>query len=320
MVCSVSIVLPTYNRASTLPETLLALGQQSFPPEQFEVIVVDDGSTDGTDDVVAALELPYVKHFLKQENEGAAAARNLGVSHATGDLLLFLDADVIAHHDLLKEHRRSHQSHAQALVAGRRMPWPAARTSLLSQIVDLDSNVKASSGKISFQEAFTANLSIKKTDFHRLGGFDEEFPASGCEDVELAYRATKLGLEIVYNPGAIGYHNHPATLPQVCQQTEHYQASTALLLKKHPELCGQIDHLRDKEPISWGNDSPVLVTRKTARRLLALPPVLLTMQVLVVLLERWMPSPRLLRFLYWKILGSYQLIGFREGIRRYGWQ
>lgn len=312
-----SVVIPTYNRLAVLQQALAALERQSFPPAQFEVIVVDDGSTDGTWQSVSRMTFSFSHVVLQQQNRGAAAARNLGAARARADILLFLDSDIIAAPQLVREHIQSHMTHRGALVVGHRAAWPEARKSCFSRVIDWDTNVR-DGGRITFQEAFSANLSIRRSDFFALAGFNEHFPASGCEDVDFAYRATCSGLEIVYNPAALGYHNHPIDLPGACRQAYSYQISAALLFRQHPELRGRVAHLRDKEPVAWRDDAPGLLARKLARHFLALRPVLALMEWLVAWLERVYPRPGALRFFYWKILGGYQLMGLREGLRRYG--
>lgn len=316
----VSVIMPIYNRAGSLEKTLVSLIGQTLPSDRFEVIIVDDGSDDRPEELLESLQVPYDLRFKFQENRGAAAARNLGAAHAQGEILLFLDSDMIAEPELLAEHLKIHDERDRVLGVGRRKPWPEARCSPVTRILDLDSNVHEgddSSVDVSFEEAFTANLSFKRTHFAQVGGFDEEFRA--YEDTDFAYRTTQLGFEVVFNPSAVAYHNHPMTLEQVCRSMRSYKSSSVLLLNKHPELRGTISDLEDKEPISLRRDPPRLLVRKTIRLLLAWRPVLAVLQVLVGVLETRQRLPGMLRFLYWKVLGSYQLIGFREGIQRYGW-
>ena len=263
--------------------------------------------------------VPFDLRFVNNPRKGAAAARNSGALAATGRILLFLDSDIIADPELVREHIKSHVGHDHALVFGHRAPWAPAQTSPLAGTIDLDTNVRP--GRVAtFQEAYSANLSMRTSDFRRMGGFDEAFPASGCEDVDLAYRTQQQGLHLVYNPCAIGYHNHPLDLRQACRRELAYHTSYAYLLSKHPELAGQIVHLQDKYPLDLGNEPLALSARKIAWRALGLGPVGFGMEALATVLERIAPAPWLLRPLYWKILGSCQLAGLRVGMARFGWR
>ncbi len=319
---SVSVVIPCFNQAVQLKETLEALSDQSLPAKDFEVIVVDDGSTDSTQDVIGSIVVPYKYQLLRQRNRGAAVARNLGANQAQADILLFLDADMIADSKLIAIHLEMHKTYDRALVAGRRKPWPAVRTSVFSRVIDIDSNIPSNLDvhtAIDFGKAHSCNMSLRYSDWLELRGFDERFPASGFEDVDMVYRAIRKGLRIVFSPEAFAYHNHPMTFKQYCEQSRSYQRSAVLLLKNHPELRGHFDHLKDKEPIAWGHDQLGLVILKIARRLLAMRPVLHAIEQFANHLERRIPSTRLLPSVYWKIIGSYQLLGLRDGIQQHGW-
>jgi GT2 family glycosyltransferase len=314
----VSVIIPHYNRPDPLRETIVSLGEQTLSHIEFEVIVVDDGSDPDIVNAINSLDLPGDFRVLLQNNIGAAAARNLGAREAQGKFLLFLDSDMIAERDLLEQHILSHQRYQRALIVGNRLervdqvsPW----LSKSDGYPITDPRIKK--GTYTFQEAFTCNLSIRSCHWRSLGGFDEQFPRSGFEDVEFAYRAKLEGFEIVSNLKALAYHNHPMSMQQRCLQERNYQGSAALLFKKHPELWGTIAHLKDKEPLDLHHDTLYLIARKVTRQILALTPILGLMAGSYRFLERYHASPRLLRFLFWKIIGSYQLIGFREGLQRY---
>src|SRR4051794_3983148 len=100
----VSVVVPTFNRRAGLERLLRALAIQTYPADLFEVVVVDDGSTDGTYAHLRRLVLPFTSRYYRQRNQGPAAARNLGVHHARGRLLVFLDDDVAPVRSLLAEY------------------------------------------------------------------------------------------------------------------------------------------------------------------------------------------------------------------------
>src|SRR2546428_8128565 len=113
-----SVIIPTYNRADILAKCLTALEHQTIP-EEFEVLVVDDGSTDRTPQLLAQWQSnKYRFRFLRQQNKKPAAARNLGIDHATGDLILFLGDDIIASPQLLAEHKQGHNRGSDAAVLG----------------------------------------------------------------------------------------------------------------------------------------------------------------------------------------------------------
>ena len=111
-----SVLIPSYNRREILWCCLQALARQTLPKEQFETIVVDDGSTDGTSAVLESWQKqsPYAFRFFQQENRKQGAARNLGARHAKGRYLLFLGDDILATESLLEEHQRFHQSYGSS--------------------------------------------------------------------------------------------------------------------------------------------------------------------------------------------------------------
>jgi glycosyltransferase involved in cell wall biosynthesis len=314
----ISIIIPTHNRKDVLLETLQALDGQTLATSQFEVVIADDGSTDGTLETISRRMFSYSIYIYRQESRGAAAARNLGVRNARGEILFFLDADMIPDPELLAQHLQSHQEGEKIIVVGRREE-NVDEEYVSPGFVTTSCDQRFAGGSFTYQEAFTCNFSICSDQYRLLKGFDEQFPASGYEDVEFAYRAVLAGFRIVPNYDAVAYHHHPMTLDQRFRQARSYQRSAALLFKKHPELRGQIAHLCDKQPIDWRDDPVVLILRKMARRTLAWKPVLGAMEKSFDGVRCFIHLPLLAQFLYWKIIGSYQLIGFREGIKEYGW-
>jgi glycosyltransferase involved in cell wall biosynthesis len=318
---SASVVIPSYNNGHLLSMGLPALVQQTVPAGEFEVLVVDDGSTDDTQDRFISLSLPESFRYIRQSNQGAAVARNRGAADARGDILVFLDSDVVPDPTLLEEHLTSHRVHDHVLMVGKTRALPAEHFDLFYQVLGKDIfafDQGDEEKQVTFQEVLSRNFSLLRESFFEVGGFDQEFPRSGFEDIEFAYRATQLGFDVVYNPRAAGDHHHTGTLSDVSRWMYNYQASAALLMKKHPEIRGQIRHLRDKEPIQWRGDDLGLVVRKLVRGGLALPPSMWLMERAVSVVERWFPSPPLLRFLYWQVLGNHLFYGFRDGLKRYG--
>ena len=111
-----SVVVPTYNRCDRLRRVLGALADQTLPRDSFEVIVVSDGSTDGTDEYLRGGQTPVDVVAVTQPNSGPGPARNAGVERARGDLVVFVDDDVVAEPDLVEQHVRSHEHDDGRLV------------------------------------------------------------------------------------------------------------------------------------------------------------------------------------------------------------
>jgi glycosyltransferase involved in cell wall biosynthesis len=316
----ISLVIPCYNKADRLKEVLGALVSQVFSAGEFEAIIVDDGSTDSTEMIVRSMSLPSHFRYVRQRNQGAAAARNHGVREAKGELVLFLDGDVIADSFLIEHHVLAHREDSGLLVMGRLKDLPSQTKSVFYETVHSTAvfDHGEEEKELPFIDGFTGNLSLKREAFWEIGEFDETFPRSGFEDTEFIYRATQVGYKLMYNPRAIGYHDGFLTFEEACRHLRSYQASAVLLMKKHPEIVGQIPHLRDKEPISWKEDNLNLILRKIARQLLALPVSIFSIKMVIGALEKLYPRPSVLRPLYWKVLSSYLLLGVRDGISRYG--
>lgn len=179
-----SVIIPTYNRRQLLQRTLMSLADQTYPAGRFEVIVVDDGSTDGTEDMVQALNVPYPLHYVRQPNQGRAVARNTGVRAAASDLLIFLDSDVAVARQFIEAHVRAHDE-PMRVVKG-----PVIHVSTLD--APLDTEPKLSDMSRAFFA--TANVSVARRHFEEAGFFNETFREYGWEDLEMGDRLRDLGL------------------------------------------------------------------------------------------------------------------------------
>src|SRR5450759_669360 len=114
----VSIVIPTYNRRSVLTQTLPTVFGQDFSPDDYEVIVVVDGSSDGTVEMLRTYTPRCAFRVLEQVNRGPAVARNNGLAVARGDLVLFLDDDIRCEQDLIRQHVMSHDNSERLVIHG----------------------------------------------------------------------------------------------------------------------------------------------------------------------------------------------------------
>ncbi|MBP7689877.1 MAG: glycosyltransferase family 2 protein [Thermoflexales bacterium] len=204
----VSVILPTYNRLDRLQRVLKALENQAFPRDRFDVIVVSDGSTDGTREYLQALQSPLTITFVEQANQGVAVARNTGLSRATGDLVVFIDDDVVPSPQLVAEHVACHGD-SNLVVLGPMLtpndfdmkPWVRWEQSMLMKQYD---DMLKGRWAPTARQFYTGNTSLARRHVIEAGGFDPHFRRA--EDVELAYRLAQRGLRFVFNDRAIGWH------------------------------------------------------------------------------------------------------------------
>ncbi|MCE7981230.1 MAG: glycosyltransferase [Caldilinea sp. CFX5] len=206
----ISIVLPTYNRLAQLQRVLAGLSAQSYPLTAFEVVIVADGATDGTNDFLQSYSGPLQVRSFVQPNGGAAAARNRGLQMAQGELIIFLDDDVTPEPQLVAEHVATHQQQqGDVVVLGPMLtppdvtlkPWVRWEQAMLyKQYADIAAGRWAPTAR----QFYTGNASVAHRHLLAVGGFDTTFRRA--EDVELAYRLADRGLTFLFNDQAIGYH------------------------------------------------------------------------------------------------------------------
>jgi len=205
----ISVIIPTRNRASLLLETLAALEDQTAPRHRFEVVVVDDGSTDGTAEQIAARQIPLRLRVIKNGGEGVAAARNAGAAAARGRVLLFVDDDVLPMPTLVSAHLAQHNAATPTVVIGLLAPsdgshqpawarWEADR--LNHHYRAMGRGLRPPAGR----RLYSGNFSVDRQLFLDCGGFDTTMPRA--EDVDLGYRLEAAGARFVHCPEAAGTH------------------------------------------------------------------------------------------------------------------
>ena len=228
----ISVIIPSRNRASQVEFCIETLTNQTLSKNDFEVVVVDDGSTD---DTVERL-LPYkekininiVSTHRKDPTFRAALARNIGSKYAKGEVLLFIDADVISDPYLLDEHVKGYQKDKNVSIVGYRFQLKRDFHHILRHLVrqkrfdaipslPLRVDVREPGYryyKIKDLSEFPApwryyhsnNISMTREAFEKVGGFSKDFTGWGDEDLELGYRLWKSGIKLLLNRNAVGIH------------------------------------------------------------------------------------------------------------------
>ncbi|MFD9498946.1 glycosyltransferase family 2 protein [Streptomyces sp. NPDC060035] len=225
----ISVIIPAYNSQQALELCLLTLGHtQLAPPHSYEVVIVDDGSDDGTAEMLASFRARFDLRWVtlpRTAASGRSRARNACVERATGDVVLMIDADQLITPGLVAEHVRYHELSPDLVVVGRRdelAEGPLDRDVLArSFTMQALPPVVAEDSREAVYACFSANLNNLATRWHHLyscnasvrrehllavGGFDESFRGWGLEDTELGYRLHRRGLAFAYNPAAVVYH------------------------------------------------------------------------------------------------------------------
>ncbi len=239
---TISVLLPTYNRKQILEKTLKAYFKQNYPLEKIEIVIVDDGSTDGTENLVNGIKTnaPFPLRYFKQENKGVTSARNLGIENSKNQIILLSDDDVIPADNFILEHIQWHNLYPgeQEAVLGHVtwspeieiddfMRWcenggPLQQYHLIQNRTQVDSRF-----------FYSGNISLK-SELLKQNLFDENF-YFGFDDFELGYRLSQKGLKIYYDKKALGYHYKKLTYAEMEKRNQSLGSQAQVLHQKWPQ-------------------------------------------------------------------------------------
>lgn len=281
----VSIVIPVYNRASLIGSVIEALLDQAYRP--FEIIIVDDGSTDNTERIVSSYQVKYIY----QENRGPAAARNRGFRESGGDIIAFIDSDCIARKDWLENLIKGFDSPEVGAVAGS---YDIANPeSLLSRLIHEEIKWRHSGFKRYIRAFGSYNVAIRREVFEKVGGFDETYRTASGEDNDLSYRILKAGYKIRFMPDALVAHYHTEKLFKYLKEQYRHAFWRMKLYKDHPDMIRGDDYTKFRDAL----EMPVAVL------IIVALPLLLTEWWVV---EIFLLSGLFLLFLPFSLRTSYQ--------------
>jgi GT2 family glycosyltransferase len=213
----VSVVIPTFQRRDTLQTLLQALNSQTLSAAMFEVVVGIDGSTDGTEEMLVSLEAPYGLQWVWQSNAGRAAACNAAIRRAEGDVVVILDDDMEPAGGLLEAHWSEHTPGSHRCVMGA-VPIATEDGSpphvryLATKFDQHLARLARPDHGFQIRDFYSGNASVLREDLVKVGAFDERFRAYGNEDLELAYRLLKSGVQFGFCPAALARQHYEKTL------------------------------------------------------------------------------------------------------------
>ncbi len=233
-----SVIIPAFNAQNTLTGCLAALGQQTSSPEYYEIILVDDGSTDATANIVARF---HPARWISIPHAGAATARNRGATLARGDILLFTDADCEPQPDWIE---KMLAAFADSKVVGAKGTYRTRQRSVVARFVQLEYEEKYArmrgKERIDFVDTYCA--AYRRQVFLANGGFDESFPTASVEDQEFSFRLARQGYRMVFVPDAIVFHSHASTVTGYLRRKFRIGYWKVRVHARHPEKVWRDSH------------------------------------------------------------------------------
>ena len=238
----ISLIVPTYNRLPILKKCLAALEAQTVHKNEFEVIVIDDGSSDGTEAFMQEYKSDLRLKSLRQKNSGTGTARRHGVEHATGEYLLLMNDDTICNPNVIEEHlsaQRRYSAQKWAVLGNFEYPDEARRramthffrvNSFMFPQVDMEEGCP-----YGYSHFITCNLSIRRDAVLQVGSFDGTYMLS--EDTEMGIKLFELGYSVVYHPAAHAWHDHVQyAMPNLIRRARVYGEDYFYMFRKHPRV------------------------------------------------------------------------------------
>ena len=205
---TISLVIPTHNRRSSLEQLLGILREQTFPLDKLEVVVVADGCTDSTEEFLKAFKAPYSFRYIVQPGSGAAIARNAGAATASGNILVFMDDDIFPSPGFLEAHAKGH-SDDTVVIGYLPMKIPINADSFMrfqrSWWENKYFRMSDPGYRFSYDDLLSGNFSVSRNLFKRINGFDESLRCR--EDYEFGIRLINSGAKFIFSKAAWGYHH-----------------------------------------------------------------------------------------------------------------
>jgi len=241
----VSVVIPTHQRRASVQRALRALSHQALAPHEYEVIVAIDGSTDGTREVLEAMNTPYPLRAVAKQRGGRASACNAGLRVARGRVVVLLDDDMEAAHTLLSAHAAAHGGNESLGVVGAVPINVDATSSSITRYVASRfnghlRNLAAPGYQFGLRDFYSGNFSARRETLNRVGGFDESFTAYGNEDLDLSVRLRAAGVRLIFSADAVAHQHYEKSFAALARDEIDKGRTAVQLATKHPSWRSEL--------------------------------------------------------------------------------
>jgi GT2 family glycosyltransferase len=241
----VSVLIPTHQRRQAVRTVLDSLADQTAEPSSYEVIVATDACSDGTQEMIETLEVPYELRRVEPRGRGRSAAVNTALAAARGEVAIVLDDDMRTVPEFVERHRAHHPPGSRRCVLGavpvELDPGGTHAARYVKAKFDLHLSRLSDPAHLALPRSFyTGNASLRSEVLGEVGGFDESFGIYGNEDVELSLRLRKAGVELGYDPDALAYQEYGKDLGGLQRDTLAKGRTTVQLARSHPEFFGEL--------------------------------------------------------------------------------
>lgn len=237
-----SVVVISWNQLAFLQRLLDQLLAQNYDHSKYEILIVDDGSSDGSREWLQSLNRDNVRVILGSRNRGRGASRNAGIRAAGGSIIVMIDGDHTVQADYLSLHASRHQS-GRCVIVGKSDFIEQDEYTALNHYLNNGGAVKMPpNARLPGRYFLTRNCSAPRDLLFEVGLFDETFLAWGGEDLDLGVRLAKSGVPIYGEPNALAIHHHHRNLRDLMKQVYLYgRESIPILLQRHPSLFCELN-------------------------------------------------------------------------------
>lgn len=317
----VSVVVPTYNRGEALGpvlDRLLTSDRQGGG--DVEIVVVDDGSAVPAGPIVNARQAPpgFTLTCVRQENAGPAAARNLGFATSHGDIVIFIDDDILVPPKLVRQHVEAHDLNPGSVIFGLTVPQVSPHTRI-SKVLELISGNRCAKSRFNPESIISSqHLSVERKDFP-TGVYATHLRIPAAEEFELSARLRQRGIAIFSAAEISAVNDQPSGIPYLCEQQYKHGLGCAEAAKKLPGrlIIDELSKIAAANGPILPQDPLKTKCKKIAKMLAAIPAVRRSLLLLCRVTGRVIPIDRLNTKLLFLVIGAFFFAGYQEGLRRF---